>query len=115
MNGALVGGLIMLAVLAAVFVVATYPGGPNGWVARVGRGGLVAVLLAVGAAVVGVSIVLLPEAIVVGTALLVAGLLLLAIGALAALRGRPSDRSRLHAPGSDGHPVGTESADEDRP
>ena len=59
MSGALVGGLIMLVVLAAVFVVASYPGGPNGWVGRVGRGGLVAVLLAVGVAVVGVSIVLL--------------------------------------------------------
>lgn len=98
MSGAVVGGLIMLAALAAVFVVASYPGSPDGWVARLGRGGLLAVLLAVGVAVVGVSIVVLPEAIVVGAALMAAGVLLLAIAALAALRGRPSDRPRGHAP-----------------
>ena len=113
MSPALVAGLVMLTLLAAVFAIASFPGGPEGWVARLGRGGLVAVLLATGVAVVGVSIVLLPEAIVAGTALLMAGVLMLTIGALAALRGRPSDRPRLHAPPSD-RPPGSDSPDQDR-
>lgn len=113
MNVALVAVFAMLAVLGAVFLVASHPGGPDGWVARLGRGGLVAVLLAAGVAVVGVSIVLLPEAMVVGTALLTAGLLMLLIGALAAARGRPSDRHRLHAPGSDRRPIDTGSDHDD--
>lgn len=114
MNPALVAALVMLAVLGAVFLVASYPGGPDGWVARLGRGGLVAVLLASGVGVVGVSIVLLPEAMVVGTTLLMAGVVMLLIGALAALRGRPSDRPHLHAPSSERRPTDTQTDDEDR-
>ena len=113
MNPALIGALIMLTVLAAVFVVASHPGAADGWVARLGRGGLVAVLLAVSVAVVGVSLVLLPEAFVVGTALLVAGLLLLAIAALAGLRGRSSDRSRDQAPRADRRPAPRDPHEED--
>ena len=114
MSPALGAGLVMLSVLAAVFVIASYPGGPEGWVARLGRGGLVSVLLATGVAVVGVSIVLLPAAMVAGTALLVAGVLMLAIGALAAMRGQPSDRTRLHAPPSAPPPGPPDSSDEAR-
>lgn len=102
MSGALVAGLIMLVVLAVVFAIVSYPGGPEGRMERLGRGGLVAVLLALGAAIVGVSIVLLPEALVVGTALLVAGLLLVAIAALGALRGRPSPVPRVRSRGGRG-------------
>ena len=112
MSGALVAGLIMLVVLAAVFAVASYPGGPEGPMGRLGRGGLVAVLLALGTAIVGVSIVLLPEALVVGMALLVAGLLLVAIATLAALRGRPPDRPRRHAPCSDARASRSDAHDE---
>lgn len=102
MSGALVAGLIMLVVLAAVFAVASYPGGQEGRIGRLGRSGLVAVLLALGTATVGVSIVLLPEALVVGTALLVAGLLLVAIAVLGALRGRPSPVLRVRSRGPRG-------------
>ena len=102
MSPAIAGGLVMLAVLAAVFVLASFPGRADGWAARLGRGGLVAVLLALGVAIVGVSIVMLPEALVVGTALLVAGLLLVAIAALGALRGRPSPVPRVRSRGPRG-------------
>lgn len=112
MSGALVAGLIMLALLIAVFVVATYPGGADGWVARLGRGGPVALLPALGAAMIGVSIVLLPDAVVVGAVLLAAGVLLLAVATLAALRGQPSDRPRRHAPSSDARASGSDAIDE---
>ena len=114
MSPAIAGGLVMLAVLGVVFLLASYPGRADGWAARLGRGGLVAVLLAFGAAMLGVSIVLLPDATVVGTALLVGALVLLAIATLAALRGRPN-RPRRPASSSDDRAHDSDPTDERGP
>lgn len=94
MTFALVGGLALLAMLGIIFV-ASRPVRSSTWLARLGRSGGLVVLLAVSFAAIAISLVLLPDLVIAGSALLGAGVLLLALAGVAALggwRGGPVDR-----------------------